>query len=167
MYAYGPGKICHCTATLKSTPLYSYTTPLHIKHLSLLPHLIHHPYPRPHKNFDRTPSGVSAYKHIKTRVLIFTVRRHTRLKITKVAMDSDMRIDGPIFVPKSGYFLLIRFKACLKKLVFLTFKANFTSWLFLQNVGSFKQGIHLCPCFWLFSLLYFYSLVQILFARLL
>ena len=49
--------------------------------------------------------------------------------------------------------------------IFLIFLANFTSWLFWQNVGSFKQEIHLCPYFWLFWLLYFYNFVQILFER--
>ena len=31
---------------------------------------------------------------------------------------SDMGIDGPTFVPKSGYFLLILFKVCPQKLAF-------------------------------------------------
>ena len=31
---------------------------------------------------------------------------------------SDMGIDGPIFVPKSGYFLLIWVKVCPQKLAF-------------------------------------------------
>ena len=31
---------------------------------------------------------------------------------------SDMRIDGPTFVPKSGYFLLIWVKVCPQKLAF-------------------------------------------------
>ena len=61
-----------------------------------------------------------------------------------------MGIDGPTFVSKSGYFLLIWVKVCPQKLAFFYFLANFTSWLFGQNVGSFKQEIHLCPCFWLF-----------------
>ena len=76
-----------------------------------------------------------------------------------------MGIDGPTFVPKSGYFLLIWVKVCPQKLAFLNFLANFTSWFFWQNVGSFKQEIHLCPCFWLFWLLYFHTFVQILFER--
>ena len=41
-----------------------------------------------------------------------------------------MGIDGPTFVPKSGYFLLIWVKVCPQKLAFLNFLANFTSWLF-------------------------------------
>ena len=49
--------------------------------------------------------------------------------------------------------------------LFLNFLTNFTSWLFLQNVGPFKQEIHLCPCFWLFWLLYFHNFVQILFEK--
>ena len=43
---------------------------------------------------------------------------------------SDMGIDGPTFVPKSGYFLLIWVKVCPQKLAFVNFLANFTSWLF-------------------------------------
>ena len=31
---------------------------------------------------------------------------------------SDMGIDGPTFVPKSGYFLLIWVKVCPQKLAF-------------------------------------------------
>ena len=34
------------------------------------------------------------------------------------AWISDMGIDGPTFVPKSGYFLLIWAKVCLQKLAF-------------------------------------------------
>ena len=51
---------------------------------------------------------------------------------------SDMEIDdGPTFVPKSCYFLLILVNVTLKKLAFLTFRANFTSRPFRQNVDSF------------------------------
>ena len=32
-----------------------------------------------------------------------------------------MEVDGPTFVPKSGYFLLIWVKICLKKLDFFKF----------------------------------------------
>ena len=38
------------------------------------------------------------------------------------------------FISKSCLFLII-------------FELIFTSWLFWQNVGSFKQEIHRCPCF--------------------
>ena len=41
-----------------------------------------------------------------------------------------MGIDGPTFVPKSGYFLLIWVKVCPQKLAFSKFLANFMSWLF-------------------------------------
>ena len=36
-----------------------------------------------------------------------------------------MKIDAPTFVPKSGYFLLICFKVCLKMLDFSYFLSNF------------------------------------------
>ena len=61
----------------------------------------------------------------------------------------------PTFVPKSGYFLLIWVKVCLKKLTFFYFWANFTSWPFWQHVGSFKQEIHLCPCSGVFGCRFF------------
>ena len=62
----------------------------------------------------------------------------------------------PTFVPKSGYFLLIWVKVCLKKLTFFFyFWTNFTSWLFWQHVGSFKQEIHLCPCSGVFGCRFF------------
>ena len=43
---------------------------------------------------------------------------------------SDMGIDYPTFVPKSGYFLQIWVKVCPQSWLFLNFLANFTSWLF-------------------------------------
>ena len=40
--------------------------------------------------------------------------------------------------------------------LFLNFLANFMNWLFdKMYVGSFKQEIHSCPCFWLFWLYIF------------
>ena len=38
---------------------------------------------------------------------------------------SDMEIDGPTFVPKSGYFLLIWVKVCPQKLAFSYFFSQF------------------------------------------
>ena len=56
-----------------------------------------------------------------------------------------MRIDGPTFVPKSGYFLLIRVKVCFKKLGFSYFLCQFLLDGFFDKM--FKQEIHLCPNF--------------------
>ena len=55
-----------------------------------------------------------------------------------------MGIDGPTLFQKSGYVLLIMAEVCLKKLAFW---ANFRSCFFRENIGSFKQEIHICPCF--------------------
>ena len=41
-----------------------------------------------------------------------------KLAITVQGWISDMGIDGPTFVPKSGYFLLIWIKVCPQKLAF-------------------------------------------------
>ena len=45
----------------------------------------------------------------------------------------DMGIDGPAFVPKSGYCLLIRVKVCLKKLAFSYFLGQFYELAFLTK----------------------------------
>ena len=41
-----------------------------------------------------------------------------------------MGIDGPTFVPKYGYILIIWVKVCPQSWLFLDFLANFTSWFF-------------------------------------
>ena len=80
---------------------------------------------------------------------------------------SDMEIDGPTFVPKSCYFLLILVNVTLKKLAFPTFRANFTSRPFRQNVDSFKQE-NSTPLSLFLALLhvYFQNLALMLFERL-
>ena len=76
-----------------------------------------------------------------------------------------MGIDGPTFVPKSGYFLLIWVKVCPQKLAFSYFFNQFYELAFLTKCWLFQKEIHLCPCFWLFWLLYFHNFVQILFEK--
>ena len=44
--------------------------------------------------------------------------RGPTVDVNKQGWISDMRIDGPTFVPKSGYFLLIWVKVCPQKLAF-------------------------------------------------
>ena len=51
---------------------------------------------------------------------------------------SDMGIDGPIFVPKSGYFLLIWVKVCPQKLAFSKFFSQFYEMAFLTECWLFK-----------------------------
>ena len=78
-----------------------------------------------------------------------------------------MGIDGPTFVPKSGYVLLIWVEVCLKKLAFSYFflLKILGAGFFRENVGSFKEEIHLCPCFWLFWPLNFHNFSQISFEK--
>ena len=49
-----------------------------------------------------------------------------------------MGIDGPTFVPKSGYFLLILFKVCPQKLAFSQFFSQFYELAFLTNCWLFQ-----------------------------
>ena len=51
-------------------------------------------------------------------------------------VHKSARVD-PTFVPKSGFFTNLGQGLS-------NFGANCTTWLFRQNVGSFKQEIHLC-----------------------
>ena len=67
---------------------------------------------------------------------------------------------------RSGLFILIWVNVCLKMLAFLHILANCTTWLFRQNVSSFKQEIPFILCFWLFWPLYFHNFAQILFESL-
>ena len=46
---------------------------------------------------------------------------------------SDMAIDGPTFLPKSGYFLLIWVKDCPQKLAFSSFFSQFYELAFLTK----------------------------------
>ena len=73
-----------------------------------------------------------------------------------------MEIDGPIFLLKSGYFLLIWVKVCLKKLAF----SSFLSQLYDMKCCFFFQTrnppFSLFLAFWL---LYFHSFAQVLFER--
>ena len=45
-----------------------------------------------------------------------------------------MGIDGPTFVPKSGYFLLIWVKVCPQKLAFLNFFSQFYELVFFGKM---------------------------------
>ena len=58
---------------------------------------------------------------------------------------SDMEIDVPTFVSKSGHFLLIWVKVCLKKLAFSYSLSQFF-WDGFQN-----KMIHFCPWFGFFG----------------
>ena len=60
---------------------------------------------------------------------------------------SDMGIDGPTFVPKSGFFFTNLNEGLSKKMAFSEFFSQFYKLAFWQNVSSFKQEILLCPCF--------------------
>ena len=51
---------------------------------------------------------------------------------------SDMGIDGPTFVPKSGYFLLIWVKVCPQKLAFSYFFSQFYEMAFLTKCWLFQ-----------------------------
>ena len=55
-------------------------------------------------------------KHLERFVTNWFENR--KLAITVQGWISDMGIDGPTFVPKSGYFLLIWVKVCPQKLAF-------------------------------------------------
>ena len=68
-----------------------------------------------------------------------------------------MGIDGPTFVPKSGYFLLIWVKVCPQKLAFSYFLANFTSWLFSIKKSTFVLVSGFYGCF-IFTILFKYYL---------
>ena len=57
-----------------------------------------------------------AIKHLARFVTNWFENR--KLAITVQGWISDMGIDGPTFVPKSGYFLLIWVKVCPQKLAF-------------------------------------------------
>ena len=78
-----------------------------------------------------------------------------------------MGIDGPTFVPKSGYFLLIWVKVCPQKLAFLNFFSQFYELAFLTNCWLFQTRNPPLSLFnfWLFWLLYFHSFVHILFEK--
>ena len=82
-----------------------------------------------------------------------------------------MEIDGPTFVPKSGYFfLLIWVNVCLKKWPVLNFLANFVRWILDKMLALpelFQTRNPLLSLFLAFWLLYFYSFVQTIFERLL
>ena len=58
---------------------------------------------------------------------------------TQQGWISDMGIDGPTFVPKSGYFLLIWVKVCPQKLAF-----------FFKFFSEFYELAFLTKC-WLFQ----------------
>ena len=49
-----------------------------------------------------------------------------------------MGIDGPTFVPKSGYFLLIWVKVCPQKLAFSEFFSQFYELAFLTKCWLFQ-----------------------------
>ena len=49
-----------------------------------------------------------------------------------------MWINGPIFVPKRGYFLLIWVKVCPQKLAFLDFFSQFYKLAFLTKCWLFQ-----------------------------
>ena len=62
-----------------------------------------------------------------------------------------MEINDATFVPKYGYFFTHLGQSLSQKIgLFPTFSLNLTNCLFIQNVGSLKQEVHLCPCFWHF-----------------
>ena len=71
-----------------------------------------------------------------------------------------MGIDGPTFVPRSGKFLPIDVKVCLKKLPFSSFLSQSYELAFLKKCWLFHTR-NLCPSFWLFWLPYFHNFVQI------
>ena len=50
--------------------------------------------------------------------LQFSVSKQQDLPLLHQGWISDMGIDGPTFVPKSGYFLPILVKVCPQKLAF-------------------------------------------------
>ena len=80
---------------------------------------------------------------------------------------SEMGIDGPTFVPKSGYFFTNLGQGLSSKVgCFLIFKP-------ILGAGFFDKmlvlSMYLCPCnncfFRLFWLFYFHNFVQILFEK--
>ena len=76
-----------------------------------------------------------------------------------------MGTDGPTFVPKSGYFLLIWVNVCPQKLAFLNFFIQFYKLFFFGKMlalSNKKSTFVLAVAFWL---LYFHTFVQILFER--
>ena len=72
---------------------------------------------------DPIPNGS---EHFRSRVNIALVSLDSSRQIIKTRSNKGLTasaygIDGPTFVPKSGYFLLIWVKICLKSLPFLNF----------------------------------------------
>ena len=65
---------------------------------------------------DRIMNGKSYNRGIRCHKLLYEA--FSRLKLDAQGWISDMGIDGPTFVPKSGYFLLIWVKVCPQKLAF-------------------------------------------------
>ena len=69
-----------------------------------------------------------------------TLNRSVDLKTSPKCQGwiSDMGIDGPTFVPKSGYFLLIWVKVCPQKLAFSQFFSQFNELAFLTKCWLFQ-----------------------------
>ena len=76
-----------------------------------------------------------------------------------------MGIDGPTFVPKSGYFLPIWVKVCPQKLAFFKFFSQFYKLAFLTKCWLFQTTNPPLSLFLAFWLLYFHNFVQILFEK--
>ena len=64
------------------------------------------------KNFFKAGEKSSRIEVVKG------MANHFRICESAQGWISDMGIDGPTFVPKSGYFLLIWVKVCPQKLAF-------------------------------------------------
>ena len=60
------------------------------------------------------------------------------LGLTNQGWISDIRINGPTFVPKSGYFLLIWVKVCPQMLAFSQFFSQFYMLAFLTKCWLFQ-----------------------------
>ena len=78
-----------------------------------------------------------------------------------------MEIDGPTFVPKSGYFLPILVKVCPQKLAFSSFFGQFYELAFLTKCWLFQTRNPPLSLFLAFLAVVFHNFVQKLFERLL
>ena len=63
-------------------------------------------------------TGIFADNNFKSFLKVFFSNSSGTRSSSIEGWISDMRIDGPTFVPKSGYFLLIWVKVCPQKFPF-------------------------------------------------